>query len=447
VGVSTAESISPSAAHEKAVHKAAKATIHLLQPFNHHAESIFLIFLIFHSFNKVGKNSEIIRTSHYIQVFFHPMTLRQAGLRGIAPHSLPRNQRNLCLKITTAWWCNGKAVSLWTLTIKHTHKMIIANPIYDVVFKRLMENERVAKFFIGTLLDQTIEAVEAKPQEITYSNESRGVAIFRLDFIALIKTAEGERKKVLVEIQKAQKKIDLMRFRSYLGEQYKKEDVVDGKNTVLPITTIYILGFTLPSIETPCIKVDRQYYDLINKTVIKQKNYFVESLTHDCYIVQTNRITDRYQTRLDKLLSVFEQTHFTDDKRIVKQYEHEPDEEEVKLMTDILHHSGTDPQERKLIEIEQEAWRTINVQLADQEEEFNKKIEEKEKKIEEKEKVIEEKEKVIGEKEKVIGEKEKVIGETTKALEETAKVVGEQAKALEEKDKEIEALKRRLNMK
>jgi hypothetical protein len=34
-------------------------------------------------------------------------------------------------------------------------KMIIANPIYDVVFKRLMENEWMAKFFIGTLLDQT----------------------------------------------------------------------------------------------------------------------------------------------------------------------------------------------------------------------------------------------------------------------------------------------------
>jgi hypothetical protein len=38
--------------------------------------------------------------------------------------------------------------------------MIIANPIYDVVFKRLMENDKVAKFFIGTLLEQTIETVE-----------------------------------------------------------------------------------------------------------------------------------------------------------------------------------------------------------------------------------------------------------------------------------------------
>jgi hypothetical protein len=128
--------------------------------------------------------------------------------------------------------------------------------------------------------------------------------------------------------------------------------------------------------------------------------------------VQTNRITDRYQTRLDKLLSIFEQTHFTDDKRIVKQYEHEPDEEEVKLMTDILHHSGTDPEERKLIEIEQEAWRTINEMIAGEVGKYTEVIEEKEKALEEKDKAIEEKDKVI-----------------------------------EEKDKEIEALKRLLNQK
>jgi hypothetical protein len=49
--------------------------------------------------------------------------------------------------------------------------MIIANPIYDVVFKRLMENERAAKFFIGTLIGETIESLEAKPQEFTYASE------------------------------------------------------------------------------------------------------------------------------------------------------------------------------------------------------------------------------------------------------------------------------------
>jgi hypothetical protein len=49
--------------------------------------------------------------------------------------------------------------------------MLIANPIYDVVFKRLMENEKVAKFFIGTLLGEPIESIEVKPQEFTFIKE------------------------------------------------------------------------------------------------------------------------------------------------------------------------------------------------------------------------------------------------------------------------------------
>lgn len=77
-----------------------------------------------------------------------------------------------------------------------------------------------------------------------------GLAVFRLDFIAAIKTDTGEHKTVLIEIQKAKNPIDLLRFRNYLAEQYKKEDTVNNENIVLPITTIYFLGFKLPEIET-----------------------------------------------------------------------------------------------------------------------------------------------------------------------------------------------------
>ncbi len=268
--------------------------------------------------------------------------------------------------------------------------MIIANPIYDVVFKRLMENDKVAKFFISTLLEQTVETVEVKPQEFTYTNELAGLAVFRLDFIATIKTDMGEYKKVLIEIQKAKNPIDLMRFRNYLAEQYKKEDKIDNENIVLPITTIYILGFKLPEIETPCIKVERNYKDLINKTTLLKKSEFVEKLTHDSFVVQVERITDRYQTRLDKLLSVFEQRNFTDDKEITKDFAHEPDIDELKTMTDILHYVGTDPKERKQIEIEQEAWRTVNAMFEEKERKYQKELEEQRKALNEKDKLIEE---------------------------------------------------------
>lgn len=240
--------------------------------------------------------------------------------------------------------------------------MIIANPIYDVVFKRMMENDKVAKFFIGTLLDETVESVEVKPQEFTYVDELSALAVFRLDFIATIKTETGENKKVLIEIQKAKNHIDLMRFRNYLAEQYKKEDVVNDEKAILPITTIYILGFILPEIETACLKVERSYMDLTNKQVLQTKSEFIEKLTHDSFIVQVDRITDRYQTSLDKLLSVFEQTNFVDDKKIIKEFKHPVDDiEALKIATEILHYSGTDPEEKKKIETEQEAWRTVDV--------------------------------------------------------------------------------------
>lgn len=266
--------------------------------------------------------------------------------------------------------------------------MVIANPIYDVVFKRMMENDKVAKFFIGTLLEQTVENVEVKPQEFTYTDELAGLSVFRLDFIATIKTDNGEYKKVLIEIQKAKNQIDLMRFRNYLAEQYKKEDLINDEKVILPITTIYVLGFKLPEIETPCLKVERNYKDLANKTVLSTKSDFVEKLTHDSFVVQVERITNRYQTRLDKLLSVFEQTNFVDDKKIIKEFNHDTDLEEVKIMTDILHHSGTNTEEKKKIETEQEAWRTVNAMFEDREKKYQKELEANRKALTEKDNLI-----------------------------------------------------------
>ena len=268
--------------------------------------------------------------------------------------------------------------------------MVIANPIFDIVFKRMMESERVAKFFIGTLLEQTIETVEVKPQEFTYTDELAGLAVFRLDFIATIRTETGEQRKVLIEIQKAKNQIDLMRFRNYLAEQYKKEDLINNNKVILPITTIYILGFKIPEIETPCIKVERNYKDLVNNKIIDKKSDFVEKLTHDCFVVQVDRITNNYSTKLEKLLSLFEQQHFIDDKKITKEFKHELDTEDIKFTTEILHFSGTNPEERKKIETEQEAWRTVYAMFEDEKNELYKQLDENKKVIDEKDKLIQE---------------------------------------------------------
>lgn len=276
-----------------------------------------------------------------------------------------------------------------------------------------MENEKVAKFFIGTLLGDNIETIEVKPQEYNYDGEidindatvraalekrvmeRLSIRVYRLDFVATIKTESGEIKKVLIEIQKANNEIDLMRFRNYLAEQYKREDTINNKRVILPITTIYILGFNLPEIDTPCLKVERNYRDLINQKEILNKSDFVEKLSHDSYVVQIDRITGRYQTRLDKLLSVFEQTNFVENSKIIKEFNHETDVEEMRIMTDILHHSGTNPSEKKKIENEQEAIRTINAFFETERENFIQALSEKDQALSEKDQALSEKDQAM----------------------------------------------------
>jgi len=67
-----------------------------------------------------------------------------------------------------------------------------------------------------------------------------GLAVFWIDFIATIKTETGEYKKVLIEIQKANNQINVMHFRNYFAEHYKKEDTINGERVIPTITTIYI---------------------------------------------------------------------------------------------------------------------------------------------------------------------------------------------------------------
>jgi hypothetical protein len=312
--------------------------------------------------------------------------------------------------------------------------MIIANPIYDVVFKRMMENERVVRFFIGTLINEEVESVVVNPQEYTFMKyldkddpdtqeyiyeklqERLFINVFRLDFIATIKTKSGEYKKILVEIQKAWSEMDLMRFRNYLGEHYKKVDNIDGNKTALPITTIYILGFKLPEIDTACLKVQRDYIDLINGRIIEKKNEFVEKLTHDCYIVQVGRIKDRYQSRLEQLLSVFEQANFERDTKTTKNYTHQTDIEEMKLLTDILHHVGTDPMERIEIEKEEEAWRTIDALFYSKEKKYKDEIQKRDKIIQGKDLILSEKDKALSEKDKIISDNARIIDELMRKL-------------------------------
>ena len=69
--------------------------------------------------------------------------------------------------------------------------MIVANPIYDIVFKYLMEDERIARTILSALLKKDVVAVEMRPHE--YANSQRdSLSVFRIDFGATIRDQEGK---------------------------------------------------------------------------------------------------------------------------------------------------------------------------------------------------------------------------------------------------------------
>jgi hypothetical protein len=279
------------------------------------------------------------------------------------------------------------------------------------------------------MLNQNVVDVMFHPQEFTYKTEysdknipkekrELGVSVFRVDFVATILLDNGERKKILVEVQKSHREDDVLRFRKYLAGQYARVDIVNGEKMVLPITTIYLLGFNLEGVNTPCAKVERSYIDMVSGKTIETRSSFLEQLTHDSYVVQTELISDRFQTRLDQLLSIFEQkNYFAEDIKYIKYYNRRPEDEDIRLITDILQEVGADQQERKRLEIEEEVRRIEEARYNAYFGDIQKASTQKDKIIAAKDEVIAEKDEVIAEKDEVIAEKDEVIAEKDEVIE------------------------------
>jgi hypothetical protein len=71
---------------------------------------------------------------------------------------------------------------------------------------------------------------------------------------------------------------------------------------------------------------------MVYNKLIETKAAFIEKLTHNSYVIQTKKITDeRYSTKLDKLLSVFEQKNFAYANSEIGKFYSYPSEEEEEL--------------------------------------------------------------------------------------------------------------------
>ncbi len=94
-------------------------------------------------------------------------------------------------------------------------KVQIANPIYDVVFKYLMKDKKVARLLLSAITGREIIDLEFRPTVFELP-VGKSLTVIRMDFSAKVRDSHGEEELIIIELQKAKLATDIMRFRRYL---------------------------------------------------------------------------------------------------------------------------------------------------------------------------------------------------------------------------------------
>ena len=324
----------------------------------------------------------------------------------------------------------------------------IANPIYDSVFKYLMEDERIAKTILSALLKKDVVSIEARPHE--YSNQTRDkISMFRIDFAATVRETDGKEHLILVELQKTWLETETLRFRQYLGAQYSNKRNIrkDSKEGyAIPMVTIYLLGHRVGDIEEPVVYVNHKSYDYDGNVVTKgMPDPFIESLVHNSIIVQIPLLHGQINNRLDKVLSVFDQTKADEyDPHVLtldeKTYE---GDDNMEYIVHRLTEAAADADMRQDMNVEDEYYSALeNRDTAIMNR--DKKIREQNNKISEQNNTISEQSSKISEQSNTISEQSNTISEQSSKISEQSNTISEQKKTLSEQNNTISQQKNQI---
>jgi len=299
--------------------------------------------------------------------------------------------------------------------------MRIANPLYDHAFKYLMSNEKLAKKVLSTILEQSVIHLELSQQEIVVANEEKKFTLYRLDFKAIIVNDNGKREEVMIELQKSKLPTNLLRFRNYLGYSYvqKTKEISSDKaaeEKLLPIISIYILGYNLADLPVMAAKVDRKITDTATNQELDIESDFIELLTHKCYVLQVRRLPPKRQSRIEKFMTLFNQAWISEEKYILN-LEEVP--EEFKDIAEYLQKPLNDKVAINQLAAEAE----VEMMFAIQEAQIEKAMQATQDERRQKEVALQQKEDALQQKEDALQQKEDALQQKQEALYKLAKMM------------------------
>lgn len=190
----------------------------------------------------------------------------------------------------------------------------------------------------------------------------------------------------------------------------------------MPIISIYFLGEELDNIHgVPVVLVNNLATDLHSGMLIKEKEAFIESLTHKSYIISIPDLSHKRRSELEMLLSIFDQNNIFESHYILNVTEDEFPEKYRAII-------------RRLQKAISESTMRSQMQIED---DFMSELSEYERMIVDKDNALEETRRQMIDKEKALEESQKQAQEKTKALEESQNAALLKEKALEESQKRL----------
>ena len=299
-------------------------------------------------------------------------------------------------------------------------KLYLANPIYDAVFKYLMEDERIARTLISALLKKKVVHLEQRSHEYVNTIHNN-ISMFRIDFVATIREDDGHEHLVLIQLQKTWLETETLRFRQYLGAQYNRKENIVGKGKAtraLPMVAVYILGHLVDGFHVPVVYVNHNTYDYDgNLLETNTPSPFVDSLTHNSIIVQIPLLHGHVNNRLEQILSVFDQTNVTKNSQQTIEVDDNDyaGDAEMEYIVKRLLSAASDPNVRQEMNVEDEFFKAIEdrdtaIMARD------KTIDEQGKALQEKDLALQEKDQALQEKDQALNEKDKLLSNAIEGM-------------------------------
>ena len=321
----------------------------------------------------------------------------------------------------------------------------VANPIYDSVFKYLMEDERIARTILSALLKKEVVEVQIRRNE--YTNGYRdNISMFRIDFGARVRQDDGSLRLVLIELQKTWLETETLRFRQYLGAQYSNpENMVKEELRPpygLPMVAVYILGHRVGNINVPVLYVNHKPCDYEGREVTEGlPDPFVDSLVHESIIVQIPLLHGQINNRLDRVLSVFDQANKEKDNRQVVELDEAKYQDDADMQY-ILHRlvvASVDAQLRQDMNVEDEYFQAI--------EDRDTAIMSRDKQIKEKDEQLLQKDEQLSQQSQQLSLKDEQLSQKDEQLSQKDEQLSQQSQQLSLKDQQLSQKDQQLSQK